>query len=105
MNDLISRERAIEAIVNTVSDVGNRDNSETASQRYGAAFRQLEIIDILQALPSAEPVQKKGKWVNANEDKWNTVEVLKCSACGEMDNRMYRTDSYCPNCGAKMGEE
>ena len=46
--------------------------------------------------------RKTGKWINANDGKWNTVEVLKCSACGEMDNRMYRTDKYCPNCGAKM---
>ena len=57
MNDLISRKNAIEAIVNTVSDVSNHDNSEVA--RFGAAFRQLEIIGILQALPSAEPSADK----------------------------------------------
>lgn len=57
MNDLISRKNAIEAIVNTISDVGNHDNSEVA--RFGSAFRQLEIIGILQALPSAEPSADK----------------------------------------------
>lgn len=50
--DLISRADAIEAIVNTVSSVGLHDNSETA--RYGATYRQHEIIDILNALPSAD---------------------------------------------------
>ena len=56
---------------------------------------------ILKNMPTAEP--KRARWVNVNEGKWNTIEVLKCTACGEIDNRMYRTDGYCPNCGAKMG--
>jgi len=54
--------------------------------------------------PTIEPERKTGKWINANDGKWNTVEVLKCSVCGEIDNRMYRTDNFCPNCGAKMEE-
>ena len=53
-----------------------------------------------------EPERKKGKWINVNDGKWNTIEVLKCSVCGEMDNRMNKTDNFCPNCGADMrGEE
>lgn len=52
MNDLISRQAAVEAIVNTVSRIGLHDNSEVA--RYGATFRQHEIIDIVENLPSAE---------------------------------------------------
>lgn len=46
--------------------------------------------------------QKTGKWINANDGKWNTCEVLKCSECGEIDPRMYRSDLYCPNCGTRM---
>lgn len=49
----------------------------------------------------AEPI-KHGQWINVNDGKWNTVYVLKCSCCGEIDTRMYVTDNYCPNCGAKM---
>lgn len=51
--DLISRQAAIDTIVNTVSEIGLHDNSEVA--RYGATFRQHEIIDIIETLPSAEP--------------------------------------------------
>lgn len=51
--DCISRQAAIEAIVNTISDIGYHDNSEVA--RYGATFRQHEIIDIINNLPSAQP--------------------------------------------------
>ena len=52
MDDLISRQAAIDAIVNTVSEIGLHDNSEVA--RYGATFRQHEIIDIIEGLPSAQ---------------------------------------------------
>lgn len=51
MTDLISRQAAIDAIVNTVSEIGLHDNSEVA--RYGATFRQHEIIYIIESLPSA----------------------------------------------------
>lgn len=50
--DAVSREAAIDAIVNTVSGIGLHDNSEVA--RYGATFRQHEIIDIIEGLSSAE---------------------------------------------------
>lgn len=66
-----------------------------------------ELYDMVSELKTLSPSsqRKKGKWVNANDEKWNTVEVLKCSVCGEIDNRMYRTDKFCPNCGAEMGNE
>lgn len=50
--DVISRQKAIEAIVNTVSKIGLHDNSEVA--RYGATFRQHEILDIIRRLPSVQ---------------------------------------------------
>lgn len=52
-DDLISRRKAIDAIVNTVSEIGLHDNSEVA--RYGATFRQHEIINIIEGMPSAQP--------------------------------------------------
>ena len=52
-SDVISRQAAIDAIVNTVSEIGLHDNSEVA--RYGATFRQHEIIDIIEGMPSAQP--------------------------------------------------
>lgn len=75
-DDLISRQAAVYAIVNTVSAVGLHDNSETA--RYGATYRQQEIITILKSLPSAEPqwipcserLPSEGEYVLVTE-KWN----------------------------------
>ena len=48
---LISLQAAVNAIVNTPSKVGYHDNSEVA--RYGATFRQHEILDIIERLPEA----------------------------------------------------
>lgn len=62
MKDLISRQAAIDAIVNTVSEIGLHDNSEVA--RYGATFRQHEIIDIIEGMPSAQPEQR---WIPCSE--------------------------------------
>lgn len=90
-DDTIYRQAAI--------DAAERESQVDGSYGY---MDTKSIVDMLNDLPSAQPERKKGKWINANDGKWNTVEVLKCSVCGEMDNRMYRTDNFCPNCGADM---
>lgn len=61
-------------------------------------------ITQIENAPTIEPERKMGRWINVNDGKWNTIEVLKCSVCGEIDNRMYKTDNFCPNCGARMEE-
>ena len=49
----------------------------------------------------AEPV-RRGRWVNKNNGKWNTLPVFMCSECGDYDPRLYGNENYCPNCGARM---
>ena len=109
MIDLISRQAAIDAIVNTVSEIGLHDNSEVA--RYGATFRQHEIIYIIESLPSAQPERKKGRWAEFDSDE-DKFDIIKCSCC----KHTFTVDSYhwtdigfvkddfnfCPNCGADM---
>lgn len=46
--------------------------------------------------------KKTGKWIHKREYDLYPYDILTCSACGETDARMYRSDSYCPNCGARM---
>lgn len=72
---------------------------------YAKARKELERQVLVTSDGKIHPIDvqsKRGKWINVNEGKWNTYEVLKCSVCGEMDNRMTRADNYCPNCGARM---
>lgn len=94
--DLISRQAVIYAIVNTPTDVYSHDSMITVLD--GAAFRQDEIIDIINALPSAEPdkdmihLQReqaymqgwedaKPRWISCSEmlpmnDDWVVVTIL-----------------------------
>lgn len=113
MNDLISRQAAIEKIVNTPSQINNKD-IPLVSQYDGAAFRQIEILGILDTLPSAQPERKTGKWSEAERQK---SEVFYCSVCGRRayhpwigSRKETRKNvckyNFCPNCGAYMrGEE
>lgn len=98
--DTISRQAAIEAIVNTVSEIGLHDNSEVA--RYGAAFRQHEIIDIIEGVPSAQPGRKKGKWIYHPDWEDDGECPYECSECGMGSDY---TTKYCPRCGADMRGE
>ncbi len=60
MDDLISRRMAIETIVNTPSQVQNKQIPLT-NQYDGATFRQIEILGILDTLPPAQ------QWIPVTE--------------------------------------
>lgn len=53
-------------------------------------------------LKEQEP--KTGHWININKEKWNTIPVYKCSACGENAELRYwdAMSPFCPWCGACM---
>lgn len=100
MSDLISRQAAIEAIINTGSRVAYHSTSERVL--FGSAFRQNEIIDIINALPPVEPKRLKGKWmpiIEANELGEAYQAGICCSECGET---LSCEANFCPNCGADM---
>ena len=92
MNDLISRQDAIDAFFNATSD---GDKAEFC-------------VAVVKNIPSA---QKKGHWNFVGDN------LFKCTCCGEMYTtqqlnglRVYDKDPYCPffcpHCGADMrGEE
>lgn len=131
MDDTIYRQAAINALADYIHNVDKVMGTGhlTADDCKDAATSVLEVLPSAQSeqcsdcianggdwecdhmhcrkgrLPSAQPERKKGKWINVNDGKWNTFEVLKCSVCGELDNRMDWTDNYCPNCGADMRGE
>lgn len=87
MADLIYRQAALEAIVNTVSRIGLHDNSEVA--RYGATFRQHEIIDIVENLPSAQPKKKEPCSVCEYLEKGDTL-YSSSSGVKRMDDLISR---------------
>ena len=99
MSDLIDREEAIKAVYDkdigmlTQWDIGRNNGIDYA-------------IKQLEKLPSAQPEQKKGEWVEV-DDFYNTISG-RCSLCG-WEAHLYEDDvvgmNYCPNCGAKMKGE
>lgn len=86
MNDLISRQAAINAIRKDMY----------ADKDYAASLVFDEIEGVLKALPTAE---RKGHWKNAYA---LTEYMYRCSEC--FANHRARYD-YCPSCGARMERE
>ena len=92
MNDLISRQEAIDAADKIIErdTSGNNDvvKAMTAWKMY------------VESLTSAQPERKKGKWI------WKTGDVYKCSECETethvdecFEEPIY---NYCPYCNAVM---
>lgn len=93
MDDLISRQAAIKAL----EDAGMTNYLAT-----GDFYGIINALTVIKNLPTAE---KRGKWIDGNEGKWNAVYFPKCSVCGTpfygIETVRYH---YCPNCGARMEE-
>ena len=96
MNDLISRQAAIDAIekMNIPEDM--------------CVFEILSHIEVeIATLPSAQPERKKGSW---NVIQGNIVMCSECGMCapktmtGCLLNRHLEPNrtNFCPNCGADM---
>lgn len=89
MNDLISRQAAIDAL------------GDAHFKNYGNA------IMVIQALPSAEPVKHEECEYVISKGKAGYHEEYKCSVCGDSfywtQNRSFqRRFNYCRNCGRKI---
>ena len=99
MNDLISREAAIEQIKHSdvcVFYMRGMSGDEIARRVIDATKRC--IVTDLEQLPTIDPV-KHGRWIDDSQDgkgMW-----FLCSECGESAPEVEPWD-YCPNCGAKM---
>lgn len=102
MNDLISRQAAIEAIC-TQGTSAERDGQYVIS----LATAKQRAVDILESLPTIAPV-KRGRWIkNQRKSIFHIEPVYICSCCREQEALgEMELSNYCPNCGARMrGEE
>lgn len=96
MSDLISRQDVLDVFRNLAFD-----HIFQCGEYYGEDERQLTIInagkaiDVIEALPSAEPERKKGKWIiHENYD-----ECSKCHCFTAIGL------NYCPHCGSYNGDD
>jgi len=91
MDDLISRQAAIDAIRASTSKYTGFMGMEM--------YTDDDAVEAINGVPSTKP--KTGKW----EMKWHCLfhaELPTCSQCSEVSPFKY---DYCPRCGAKMDEE
>ena len=92
MSDLISRQAAI--------DIFDDYNISVENGELEAYSRDRKR---LCELPSAQPMRKKGKWINHRNDLGHNI--ADCSKCGEA-MQWFDPDTrpnYCPNCGSYNG--
>ena len=93
MDDLISRQAAIDKI---------NERQRKLIYCFGIENDLVKIMDIAEyiitTIPSAQPEQKKGKW----------IDDTYCSECGWVNQvesgfiGSVKGFNFCPNCGADM---
>lgn len=83
MNDLISRQAALESQIKMVAE----------GLDWIPAF-------YIEQLPSAE---RRGRWeFNIDDEEWSWDYPYMCDQCREQAEKEF---NFCPNCGAKMDGE
>ena len=93
MNDLISRQAAIDA---TWFEPSYTDPLNVLT----------EVRDRLKALPSAQPERKKGKWILECDAEGEGDNLYRCPECGcNYSCQEYDIPNFCPNCGSYNGGE
>ena len=99
-DDLISRQAAIDAL--------ERSKDKTAKGDIGGFYNKIiqNNIEKVEALPSAQPERKRGKW-KPFDRAWGR-SIYHCTACGEAEDCPTEMGKviwrFCPNCGAEMEE-
>ena len=107
MSDLINRADAIGAVHEyyqkrfTENSKWDADAKMFVLEDKTIAKDNMEICNIINALPSADAVQ--GEWIYDGQNFKGGLDWCHCSECGYKTSTnglsVYR---YCPNCGAKM---
>lgn len=85
MDDLISRRAAIECLKTKIAEMFFKETAEKNVEKW------------LNELPTVQPEQKTGRWIDYCGD-------LHCSVCGFRNSDHYCLGEgiACPNCGAFM---
>lgn len=101
MNDLISRQMAVDAICKEWCNCSHDDCENKNMMEAGFdPCDGCSDVDAIMDLPSAQPERKPGKWLIREFG-----DDAQCSECGMYFKDAYdvdNSDHYCRHCGAKM---
>ena len=96
MDDLISRQEAIEALFDWEMTYNWDDHCREEDPKPAYI---VSPSDVIEQLPPAQPERKKGHWIYTGSGQ-------ECSVCHEIQYGYDNYRHFCPNCGADMrGEE
>ena len=104
MQDLISRQDAIDAVADYIHNV----DKVYGTGRLAAEDCRDAAHSVIDELPSAE---RKGTWIRNMDSLIGAIQKPYCSVCGNSAIGNHGFDciitNFCPNCGARMvrGEE
>ena len=110
MDDLISRQAAIEAI-GEKSDEIYKTKQKGATYPHDDFFQGMVYAEnVVKQLPPIQP--KRGKWLYCEDTTADCVDGYRCDQCGFFTPWDYQHKSidyikdynFCPNCGADMRE-
>ena len=95
MDDLISRQAAISRAVTI--------------PMFGRDIRMVAVSE-LEALPSAQPERKAGRWIERNPQNSPDCRLIECSECGNAYIVGYNIDyddwidgrNFCTRCGVDL---
>ena len=93
MSDLIDREEALECFHCWIDKHGDVHEPD-----------EMPEYQRIEALPSAQPMRKRGKWRRRLVDNGFNAD-WHCSECGWKTAIEEHGYNYCPNCGADMRGE
>lgn len=91
MSDSINRQAAV--------DVIRKCNVKEVTPAY-MLIDKTEAMTELMMLPSAEPNERRGKWLN-RRIVYMDVHIATCDQCG----KRVVVGNFCPNCKADMRGE
>lgn len=104
MNDLISRQAAIEAIESHIRTFAEPYKLTRDEEVMNYAFEV--AASCVYNLPTTQE-RKRGHWIY--KGKRGRFPVCECSVCGNAENADWailgENVNYCPNCGAEMKGE
>ena len=76
--------------------ISREDTKQAIRHKFKTLAERCEINEVLNSMPSVQPEQKTGRWIDAREQ----CGEFMCSNCQFLCcTNQY---NYCPNCGAKM---
>ena len=105
MNDLISRQAAIDAIAKMMPQSFTPDGSHPADKEIFIAQEAFaDCIKTIEILPSAQPERIRGRWIA--KEKKNLFRCSKCDAViySESEYDRNKFHKFCGRCGADMRE-